>query len=80
MWWHGPGHGPGGWWWIVPVVWTVLFWGAVAAGGVYLLRRRPAERGHGEAAEAVLADRFARGEISDEEYRERLAVLRERTS
>ena len=78
MWWHGPGDGPGGWWWIVPVAWTVLFWGAVAAVGVYLLRRRRA--GRGEAAEAVLADRFARGEISDEEYRERLAVLRERTS
>jgi putative membrane protein len=81
MWWHGWGSGPGGWWLIAPIVWTVLLWAAVAAGAVYLLRRppeqRPPQRRPGDAAAALLAEGYARGEVSDEEYRGRLAVLRE---
>lgn len=68
-WWHGAGPGP--WVLLFP-----LFWVAVAAGLVLLFRRR---RGcdHLRSGQAVLAERYARGEISEEEYRARAAVLSE---
>jgi putative membrane protein len=72
---HGPwhhGHATG-WWPVIPLGFG-LFWLLVLGGGCYLLwRRRPSDGG---GAEAVLAERYARGEIDEEEYRERLAVLR----
>jgi putative membrane protein len=69
------GDGPG--WWIVFVP---LFWFAVIAGLVYLVRGRgfgPPGRG-GESAIEVLERRFAEGELSLEQYRERRAVLEEK--
>jgi putative membrane protein len=73
-WWHGPGWG---WWSVAWIAWMVLFWGGLAAVGFYLLRRRPGGWHPGHTAESVLAERYARGEIDGDEYRERLAVLRE---
>jgi putative membrane protein len=69
--WHGHhgGWGPGPWW---PLAW-LLFWGAVAVGVLWWRRRHPARPN----AEAVLAERYAQGDISDEEYRQRRAVLSE---
>jgi len=58
----------------------VLFWGLLALGG-YLLVRGVERRSTGAppdgrpSPEEVLADRFARGEIDEEEYRRRLATL-----
>lgn len=67
-------HGDGpGWWRGIWLVWIVLFWGAVA---FFLWRRRGWRRPPSASGESVLAERYARGEISDVEYRERLAVLR----
>jgi putative membrane protein len=65
--------GPGPWALAFP-----LFWLAVVAGLVLLFRHR---RGtdHIRSGRAVLAERYARGEISEEEYRTRAAVLNERT-
>jgi len=49
----------------------------VLVGGVlvllFLLQRRPGER---DTAERILAERFARGEIDEEEYRRRRQALR----
>ena len=59
------------------IVW-LLFWAALVIGAVYLLRRRPTQRDPGESAAAALAERYARGEIDEDEYRKRLRVLRER--
>lgn len=71
---HGGGWGPGGWWPIFPLFW-VLLWGV----GIFaLMRFRRGYRSHrGDSAEEVLAERYARGEIPVEEYRERLSVLKE---
>jgi putative membrane protein len=74
--WHAQHGGPGLWPWLW-VSWMVLFWGGLLAAGVYFLRRRPA-RTAGPSAEEVLAERYARGEIDAEEYRQRRVVLRER--
>lgn len=73
---HG-GWGAGPWWPIFPLFWLLL-WGAVIFG---LFRFRRTGRWQGShSAEDVLAERYARGEVSVEEYRERLRVLKERAS
>ena len=72
--WHAHDGGPGTWLWIT---WMVLFWGGLLAAGVYLLRRRPTGASEAPSAEEVLAERYARGEIDAEEYRQRRAVLHE---
>jgi putative membrane protein len=66
------GDGDGGWW----IVWP-LFWLAVIAGVVWFFTRgrSPSDRDRGDRAREILAERFARGEISGDEYRERLAQL-----
>ena len=71
---HG-GWGPGAWWPVFPFFW-ILFWG-VLIFAVFRFRGRGGwQRGH--SAEDVLAERYARGEITVEEYRERLSVLKDR--
>lgn len=62
--WHGGGPGP---WLLVPL----LFWVLVVGAAVFAVRRR-----HRRGAEAVLRESFARGEVDEEAYRARLAVLR----
>lgn len=69
----GFGGGPGGLWLLILVVGLVLLaWGLVKAfrpGD-----RRPAERAR--PPEDILRERFARGELTEVEYRERLKVLK----
>ncbi|MFJ9566160.1 SHOCT domain-containing protein [Streptomyces fuscichromogenes] len=86
MWYDGGGGG-----WFVMTVFMVLFWALVIAGAIALVRYfattrqsrpqgppSPAEPGLGDrTAQDLLAARFARGEIDEDEYRRRLAVLRE---
>lgn len=67
----GSGWGGGGPWFLLfPLLWIGLF-----VGAFFLFRRR---RDHWQihSAEEVLAERYARGEISVDEYRERRSVLR----
>lgn len=60
-------------WWMTIAM--VVFWGLVA-WVVVTLARRPGSDGGSRTAEDVLAERYARGEIDDEEYHRRLAALR----
>ncbi|MFL6072550.1 MAG: SHOCT domain-containing protein [Mycobacteriales bacterium] len=60
----------------------VLFWGLLILALVLLVRAvgNQGAQGGGRGADAptperLLAERFARGEIDDEEYRRRLAIL-----
>ncbi|MBC3763543.1 SHOCT domain-containing protein [Quadrisphaera oryzae] len=62
--WHGGGPGP---WLLVPLLFWVLVIGAV----VVTVRRH-----RSRSAEHVLREAFARGEVDEEGYRARLAVLR----
>jgi putative membrane protein len=83
MWYGGDGWGWGGW--LLMTVVMVLFWAvvitAVVVGIRYLTGPRPTAMhppGSGPPrAEDLLAERFARGEIDGDEYRQRLALLRE---
>jgi putative membrane protein len=65
---NGWGSGPG-WWFLIPLT----FWLLVIVTAVVWWRRRPARPG----PESTLGEAFARGEMTEDEYRSRLAVLRE---
>jgi putative membrane protein len=66
-------HGYDWWWWSVMWAGMVVFWGAIAWAAVALVRAN-----RGASPEALLNERFARGEIDAGEYHDRLAVLRGR--
>lgn len=64
---------------------SLLFWALLIVGGIalfrYLARSAPGPSGAGpdpsrSTAEQILADRYARGEIDDDEYHRRLDTLR----
>ncbi|MFE0579675.1 MULTISPECIES: SHOCT domain-containing protein [unclassified Streptomyces] len=80
MFWYD--HGMGGWGWVAMSLGMVLV-AALAVAGVVLLLRSvdrlasgPARPPATPSAQQVLADRFARGEIDEEEYEQRLDTLR----
>jgi putative membrane protein len=62
-------HHDGHWWIVFPIFWLILI-----AVVLTLFWRRC--RGGGDPAKRILGERFARGEISADEYRDRLAQLR----
>ena len=76
MWWYGPGMN--GWGYGLMTVSMVLLWALIVFGIVALVRHigragqvtsdRPTPR-------QLLDERFARGEIDDEEYRRRVDVI-----
>lgn len=75
---HGPWNGDGGGFWpwflLIP-----LFWILVIGFFVFFMRRTWRHNHHWAAtqgAEGVLRERYARGEIDETEYRQRLEVLR----
>lgn len=84
MYWHD-GHGMSGWDWALAAIGMIVFWGVLIAAAVALFRylARNPQRGQTSSGagappspQAILAERFARGEIDEDEYRARLAVLR----
>lgn len=92
MMWDGGGWGWGAGGWIVMTVFMVLFWAVLILALVALVRYLTGTRHHqqpgptppsgeggwqGRGAENLLAERFARGEIDEDEYKRRLALLRE---
>jgi len=74
------GNGISGWGYFLMALNMVLFWGVLVGGIVLLVRymggeRRP--RAVGSDPQRLLAERYARGEIDDEEYQRRLGALRD---
>ncbi|MGH2556894.1 MAG: SHOCT domain-containing protein [Actinomycetota bacterium] len=68
---HMDGAGPWIWWmWIGGLV----FWGSLIAFGVWAIRRFT-DRPRRSNARRVLEERFARGEIDEEEFRRRTGFL-----
>jgi putative membrane protein len=74
-----------GWWGYAGMgIGMVLFWALLIAGIIALVVFVTGDRSTRQAlppeapsAEQILAARFARGEISETEYRDRIAVLRD---
>jgi putative membrane protein len=63
------------WWIVAPFFWAL--WLAVIGTVLFLVLRRTSRRPRrDDHAKAILAERFARGEISTDEFRERLDALR----
>jgi putative membrane protein len=65
----GSGWGGGPWFLFFPLIWIALLVGA------FFLFRPGRDRWQTPSAEEVLAELYARGEISADEYRQRLNVL-----
>ncbi|MFE7607042.1 SHOCT domain-containing protein [Streptomyces celluloflavus] len=89
MFWYG--HAMNGWGWLGMMTGTVLLWALIIVIAVLVFRalarpgppggehtgRRGGPAPGGPTPERILAERYARGEIDDEEYRRRLATLRD---
>ena len=76
MWQYG--NGMGGWGFGLMTVGNLLVWALIVVGVIALLRHL--SRGSAvprPTAEELLAERFARGDITEQEYRNRLDVHRE---
>jgi putative membrane protein len=74
--WDGD-HMGNGWWWAMGVGWLV-FLALIVVLAFLLIRHFTSTEGGGgrqRRADDVLAERFARGEIDEEEYRRRRDVL-----
>jgi putative membrane protein len=69
--------GPGAWWPVFPLLWFLVVAGIVTA--IVVTGRRRARFGGIRSGEARLAERFADGDIDEQEYRDRLAVLKAQT-
>jgi len=66
-------HG-NGWFFGMHIFWW-FFWVAIVVGVVALLRSAPRRTERREDARALLRERYAAWEISEEEYEERKRVL-----
>ncbi|MFD8636539.1 SHOCT domain-containing protein [Streptomyces sp. NPDC059533] len=84
MYWNG--HGMGAWGWFAMSFTQLIVWILILTAVVLMVRtfrhdtagRSASEPGAASSARAenLLAERFARGEIDDEEFKRRLATLR----
>ena len=78
--WYGGDWGIGAW--IVMALTMVLLWGGIIAFVVLLVRRPPggsithSPTPSHHVAESILNERFARGEIDEDEYNSRRVALR----
>ena len=77
--WDRDNHMGSGWWWVMGVGWLLFL--AFIGFLVYLLVRHHTDSGGSpgrrSSAEGLLADRLARGDIDEDEYRRRRDALRE---
>jgi putative membrane protein len=72
MFWYGHGMGPFGA--AVMIVVTLVVVASAIFAVAMIVRAVPGD----PPPERILADRYARGEITDDEYRQRLATLQHR--
>ena len=71
--WDGD-HMGRGWWWVMGIGW-LIFLAVLVVLAVVLVRGLTNGRARGNADD-ILAERFARGEIDEDEYRRRRSALR----
>jgi putative membrane protein len=78
-------YGPydGGWWGFGMMAMSFLFLAAIVVGVIYMVRSfsqgdQTSQRASGSRALDILDERFARGEINQQEYEERRRILSDR--
>jgi putative membrane protein len=69
-----PWDGPGSWWVVFPILWFLVF-ATVVTVAVVLASRRGRLSGR-RAGERRLAERYAAGDIDEQEYEQRLGTVR----
>ena len=57
-----------GWWWLFMPIGMIIFWGGVIALVIWAVRQFSEGRGGGGSAIEIARGRYARGEISQEEF------------
>lgn len=67
-------HDGGAWWWMALA--GVAFWAVIAWAIVMLVRSNTTGSADFSHARDVLDERFARGEIDEDEYRRRRELIR----
>ena len=79
---YGYGNGMSGWGYVLMIAALLVVVGLVATGVLVVIRsgaaaRRPAtDLMRSQEAERILEQRFARGEVDQDEFRSRMDVLR----
>jgi putative membrane protein len=81
--WHYQGMGGGSW--ALMIIGMLVFWAILVIGLVALIRHNSS--GHDSVASSnasssaisILKERFARGEINEEDYTHRLAILKDQS-
>lgn len=72
--WDWTGHM--GSWWLLMAPLMVAFWALVIWGVIALVRNDRSTVSRSQGAEDLLAERLARGDIDEVEYRRRRALIR----
>jgi putative membrane protein len=76
MWWYDGAWGWGAW--LAMTAGMLAFWGLVIWAILALVRSSTSDVSRRAATpEQILAERFARGEIDEDDYRRRLTALRD---
>ena len=75
MMWHV--NGMTGWQFPFMIVYPLLFTGLLALGVIWLVRALGPQPNRMDDSRRILAERYARGELTDDEYRARLTTLRQ---
>lgn len=70
--------------WFLMLPMMILIWGLIIAAIIYIVRgsnnnKTTPERNH-DNGERILSERFAKGDIDEEEYKKRITVLKEHNS
>ena len=74
--WYDHSSGWGWWGWLLMAAVMLVFWVIVVWGVVGLVRNSTPTPPDPSGPEQLLAERFARGEIDEAEYNQRLQTLR----
>lgn len=69
-------HGTGWFGELLMIITMILFWGGLITVAVLVLRRFGPQATNQDTASRILDERFARGEIDEDEYRRRQQALR----
>jgi putative membrane protein len=72
MWWWMHGAPAGDWWWMMLIGWgfMLLFWGAIIALVIWAVRQFAGRRELDRSPLDIARERYARGEITQEQYEE----------